>query len=266
VLLLVVGIGLWRGDAREERRPPTPGEPLRIVSLAPSLTDIVIELGRGDRLVGVTRYCEGADPRIARVGDLRFDLETVLALDPDLVLAIETRSQAGLRAALESRGIAVEVYPAESVEDVRAALSGLGALLGAREAAARSLERIDSALEPPAGEPIRGVFVVERQSLTVAGGGSFVDAMLRAAGIENAYGAEPWSYRRVELEALIALDPVIILDASFDLTEPAAFWGRFPSLRAVREGRVRPFPPVRPGIGIPAWVARLREEARVGRE
>lgn len=266
VLLLLVGIGLWRTPSGDPPPPSAPGIPRRIVSLAPSLTELILALGSGDRLVGVTTYCEGVEPSVARIGDLRFDLERILELRPDRVIAIDTRSQAGLRRALEGRGVAVDVYAAESVDDVRAALRALGALLGAEREAAAWIARIDAALVPPSGEPISGVFVVERQSLTVAGGGSFVDEMLRAAGIANVWGGESWSYRRVELEAIIAHDPVIILDASFDVTEPAAFWGRFTALRAVRDGRVRPFPPVRPGVGIPEWVERLRAEARAGRE
>jgi ABC-type Fe3+-hydroxamate transport system substrate-binding protein len=155
--------------------------------------------------------------------------------------------------------------PAESIADVLAALSRIGALLGAEGAAAEWRARIEESLRPRGEETIRGLFVVERQSLTVAGGGSFVDPMLRAAGIANVCGGEAWSYRRIELERILALDPVIILDASFDDARPAEFWGRFPELRAVREGRVHRFPPVRPGVGIPGWIEELRT-ARARRE
>jgi hypothetical protein len=90
--------------------------------------------------------------------------------------------------------------------------------------------------------------------------------MMRAAGIANVCGGERWSYGRIELETVFALDPVIILDASFEGASPDEFWNRFPELRAVREGGVRAFPPVRPGVGIPAWIERLRTEARARRE
>ncbi len=267
LLLLLVGVGMWRVPDPPPSAAGDGTSPRRIISLAPSLTEIVLALERGDRLVGVTRFCAGVDPAVARVGDLRFDLEAILDLDPDRVIAIESRAQADLRRVLASRGIAIDVIPAESVADVRTALRRLGTLLEAADAANAWIDRIDSALEIPADPPISGLFVVERGSMIVAGGGSFIDTMMRAAGIANIYGAENRGYLRVELESVIERDPVIILDASF--TEERGqdeFWGRFPSLRAVREGAVRSFPPVLPGVGIPAWVERLREEARARRE
>jgi iron complex transport system substrate-binding protein len=270
VLLLLIGWGIWRAPVDMPTPEVGEGSPQRLVSLAPSLTEIILALDRGERLVGVTRFCEGVRPEVRRVGDLRFDVEAILALRPDRVFAIETQSQVGLRKALAGRGIAVEVLPAETVDDIRFALGRLGQLLEAEEAAATWVSEIDRALRTqPEGPLVRGLFVVERQSLTVAGGGSFVDEMLRAAGIENVFGKETWSYQSVELETIAARNPVIILDASFtesEAREPGPFWSRFHSLRAVQGGGVSAFPPVRPGVKIPAWVEQLRREARARRE
>lgn len=261
VLLLAVILLLGR-----EPRPVPPIDPSatadRIVSLAPSLTDIVLALGAGDRLVGVTTSCEGVPDAIARVGGLRPDLEAILRLRPDRVLAIETETQAGLRTALAARGIAVGVHPAESVDDLRGTIRSLGALLGREEVAEIEIARLDRALADPPTPTIRGMFVVQRQpTILVAGGGSFVDAMLRASGIENVFGDSDWNYRTVSFEAVVERDPVIILDASFGSNDATSYWTRFQRLSAVREGGVVSFPPVRPDLGIPEWVEMLRREA-----
>ena len=264
VLLLLCGVWLLREPAREFQVVEGTSAN-RLVSLAPSLTEIVLALGGKDRLVGVTDYCEEVGEEIPRLGGLQFNFERIVALRPDRVLAIETRSQAGLLSALTARGIPVEVLRAESLTDIRHTVIALGLLLEEMPRAEELLEELESAVVVADLEPVPAVFVIQRQPLMVAGGGAFVEEMLRAAGIQNLFSEESWSYRRVELERLIELDPVLILDASYLATDPHAFWGRFDRLQAVRSDGVVSFPPVQPGLQIPEWVEQLREIASTRR-
>ena len=258
--ILIAGV-LLLGGSRDPIPPPPASGGERVISLAPSLTEIIIALGAGDRLVGVTRYCEGVDPQIERFGGLSFDFEKILATKPDLVIAIETKEQMALLGALAERDIPVLTLPAESVADILAAIEVLGARWRVPDVAAVLAARIEDSLVPSTEPPIPVMFVVERRSRTVAGGGSFVDDMLRAAGLVNVFGDQSWSYGQVPFEEMLARDPVLILDASFGETDLHSYWSRFEGLRAVREDGVRLFPPVVPGPKIPKWIDLLEQEA-----
>jgi ABC-type Fe3+-hydroxamate transport system substrate-binding protein len=88
------------------------------------------------------------------------------------------------------------------------------------------------------------VLVLQRDPLFVVGRGSFVDEMLGAAGAENLGRAFPETWPQVSREWLLAAAPEVILDASDPTAgEPGAYWAHWPSLPAVREGRVVALPP-----------------------
>ncbi|MFN0058265.1 MAG: ABC transporter substrate-binding protein [Planctomycetota bacterium] len=277
VWCVVVGSALSGCDANRvaTSAPPISGAPPhRIVSLAPNLTEILLYLGAGERLVGVTRHCEEAPATIARVGDLlQPDFERMVTLKPDLVIGIASQQQHELFAALRRRGIQVELFGGESVAELRTAVRELGTRVAAEARATEYLARLDQALAPrraastAATRPPSVLFVVNRDPLWVAGGASFVTELLRAAGAESVYqdAARPWL--QVDLEDVVARDPDFIVDTTLGsiATSPAGpagaaqqTWARFAThLRAVRDGRVYAFPPVRAGIHVPEWVADL---------
>lgn len=263
-LLLFLGLLVF---GRGSDSPPEVAEDARDqrwVSLAPSLTEIVLALGGGDRLVGVTGFCRDVPESVPRVGGVTVEFERLVSLEPDRVLAIETQGQQDLLRALRTQGIPVEVFAAESAEDIQVALDRLGKRLGAEVRAAEISAELAAAMEPREAL-IPTLFVVERQTWFVAGGGSFVTSMLRAAGLENVFSDATWPYRAVELEGVVARAPVLILDASYESAGLERHWSRFDSLAAVRAGRVVSFPPVQPGLQIPDWVAKLRQLAETVR-
>ncbi|MGA1488782.1 MAG: ABC transporter substrate-binding protein [Planctomycetota bacterium] len=276
LVLVAIAVLLVRSPEGPVTPPEASDAPRRVISLAPSLTELVQALDRGDRLVGVTDFCEGVSEEIPRVGGLVVEAESVIALAPDLVLAIETRAQQPLLQVLLDAGIGVQALPAESIPDLLCTITLLGEALDRRQLARELGEEITGALAAPpvtAGGPATAVFVVQRDPLLVAGGGSFVTTMLAAAGLVNAFGEGTQHYRTIEMEELMRRDPELLLDAAFDAAfdaapdggpgreGPMAFWGHFDRLRAVESGRVHAFPPVRPGPGIPGWVEELRRLA-----
>jgi iron complex transport system substrate-binding protein len=213
----------------------------RVVSLNPSLTAIALALGAREQLVGVDDFSARQEPAVAglpRVGGL-YDpsLEAVIALAPDLVALVPSAEQRSFQEQLATLGIARFVADPVGFDDVLETISALGARLGrAREAEVRvaALRGARTAAETAsAGRPrVRALLVLQRDPLFVAGAGSFVDDLLRAAGADNV-GADlagPWP--RASREWLLAAEPALILDSS-DEPEPAArFWARWPSLRA----------------------------------
>jgi iron complex transport system substrate-binding protein len=235
--------------------PPAPASPRRVVSLAPSMTDIVVALGHADRLVGVTRY--DTDPRVARLprvgGFLDPSVETVVGLRPDLVLWLtDGGALPGVRR-IADLGIPVLAVPVVTVADVLASASGVAQALGdaaAGERLARDLEgSIARARTRTASLPRpRVLLIVGRDPLVVAGPGSFPDELLAIAGARNAVGGSvAWPVFPVEKAA--ALDPDLVVDAA--VNEHGATGGvALSAIPAVRRGALRRLPTdaaLRPG-------------------
>ena len=123
-----------------ERSLEVPERPARIVSLVPSVTELLFDLGAGDRVVGVSRYCtepaNGLGER-ARVGGQKDpELEAIAALAPDLVLAVKEENLRGDVEAMEARGLQVYVADVRCVEDALALVGELSDLVGAEAALA----------------------------------------------------------------------------------------------------------------------------------
>ena len=103
--------------------------PARVVSLAPNLTDMVLHLGAGESLAGVTPFCAAPDevPRVA--GGMQPEAETILAIGPDLVLASSITPAPTLRQ-LRRLGIRTEVFATGSLEEISTATARLAAIFG----------------------------------------------------------------------------------------------------------------------------------------
>ena len=223
--------------------PPAP----RIVSLSPSLTAILVSLGARSTLVGVDEYSARQQPEVAglpTVGGLFTpSLEAVVALEPDVVVLVPSAQQRDLCGRLRGRGIEVLELANIDLEQLLASIETLGRVVQRPEAAAERIAAIRSAwqqAERAAAErrPVRAVLVLQREPLYLVGRGSFLHAMLSAAGADNPAAVFPDPYPRVALEWLIAAAPEVILDASEDPADAARYWSRWPSLPAVATGRV----------------------------
>jgi ABC-type Fe3+-hydroxamate transport system substrate-binding protein len=223
----------------------------RVVSLNPSLTEILLALGAAPALVGVDDYSARANPEVAalpRVGGL-FDpsLEAIVALRPDLVVLVPSAEQRDLRARLESLGTEVLALENHTLAQLLASIESLGGRVGRAQAARGRVDAIRRAFADAAratqhrARP-RAVLVLQREPLFLVGGGSYLDDMLRAAGAENLAAGFSEPYPRVDVEWLIAAAPELILDVSEDPQPAAEHWGRWPSLPAVANARVVALP------------------------
>jgi ABC-type Fe3+-hydroxamate transport system substrate-binding protein len=230
-----------------ERSP----ENLRIVSLNPSLTATLIALGAGAQLVGVDDYSARQQERareLPSVGGLfNPSLEAILGLAPDLVVLVPSAQQRNLRERLEALGVEVLELPNITLDELLASIERLGERVGKPDAARARVREIREAWERAAAASrarprVRSVLVLQRDPLYLVGRGSFIDAMLAAAGAENLANVFAEPYPRVSLEWLIAAGPDLILDASEDAQDPAEYWARWRSLPAVAAGRVERIP------------------------
>jgi iron complex transport system substrate-binding protein len=232
------------------------GEPQRLVSLAPSLTEIAFALGLGDRLVGVTTWCTyppeaRQKPKVG--GYVNASEEKIVSLSPDLILCTRgtpTQFIAGMRSA----GLKVFALDEVSFEDVARAIETIGALCNVRTRAGQvagnlrdTLAGIQQKTSPLTDDQRpRALFVVQLDPLFVAGPGSFVDTILTACGARNVSGLQK-PYANLSPEAAVAADPQVLVMSSEHSGQPMTAATTLDRLRqhpvwkgvaAVRDGRV----------------------------
>ena len=234
-------------------------EPTRIVSLAPSNTEIACALGACDRLVGVTDF-DDYPPEVAAVDDVviaaSVDVELVVAAEPDLVLAAGNElTPTAVIEQLDDLGLPVLVLYPESLEAVYANIELIGQALGRTTAAADLVDgmtsRVDAvvAAVDDAERPLTMYEVFHSEGTTyTAGEGSFLASLLELAGAEPLTGDAQGA---IGPEDLVAADPELILlgTASYDpsLADPEAALetvgarAGWSELRAVRDGAVVPY-------------------------
>jgi iron complex transport system substrate-binding protein len=263
-----------------ESAAPAPAPTRRIVSLTPALTETLFALGLGDRVVGVTRYCD-YPPEAARLpkagGYADPDVETVLSLEPDLVLVSPNVGNRDGVLALRRAGVRVEVVEAERLEETYAVLERVGVLCGVpergRALAARVRAQVEAAAASVRGRPRpRVLFCLQTEPLVAAGRDTLPAELLALAGGDNVVDAP--RYPQIGIEAVVAAGPEVVLQTRMDLGDAQAeaglraFWSRWGTVPAVANGRVHVLdatPALRPGprvaLAVRELVARLHPEA-----
>lgn len=226
-----------------------PAPPRRIVSLVPSVTEIVYALGGEGRLVGVTDFCDWPPearqkPRVG--GMLSPSLEIIAALRPDLVVATTEGNRLETFEQLQQLGIPVFTVAPRRLADVMRLVRDLGLLTG-REAAVAPLRealerRIRAVREAVAPYPRpRVLYVLWPEPLIVPGREGLVGELIELAGGRSVTAKEPGAYPRLSLEAVAVRAPEVIVLARHgaDGTPLArASWERLAALPAVRAGRL----------------------------
>jgi iron complex transport system substrate-binding protein len=193
-----------------------------VVTLAPSLAEMVLELGAGDRLVGVTRFDD--DPRVARVqrigGYNDPQPEAVLAVKPDLVIAEPAPANRGPVEALARLGVPVETWPLTTVADIETAIEGIAGSLGLRDRGEALVARLEAARKAAADRArgktrVRALLVFGLEPLVVAGEGSFAAQLLEDVGGENAAKGSG-AFFRLSAEAAVRAAPQVIVLCGVD--------------------------------------------------
>jgi cobalamin transport system substrate-binding protein len=226
-----------------------PAVPQRIVSLAPNLTETVFALGLGARLSGDTDFCDyppGARTLTHVGGPINPDLEQIVSLHPDVVLATRALNRPETVEALNRLGIPVYTTNPRTVQDVVASVRRLGEVLGAKsrgEAVAAGMEqRLADLSHRLAGRPVRRVFfVVWLDPIISTGPRTFIADALRHAGAESVVNVRQ-DWPQINLEEVLRQNPDYLVFAGTHPDDPQATihslqkrpgWS---SLEAVREG------------------------------
>jgi len=235
--------------------------PSRIVSLAPSVTEMLFAVGAGEQVVGVTSFCDYPPEAQAKpkVGGAFPNLEVVLSLKPTLVVAPRDFIRPDMVAKLDQLKIALFILDAGSLEDVLRHIRTIGRILGRSEkadaVAADLRRRVTEIKARTAGAARPRVFyVLNSDPLMTAGPGSFIHQLIELAGGANVAAGAPVSYPRLSLEEVVKQDPQVILfpvgDDEGIPDQEQQRWLRWTTLSAVKQNRFVRIPSVlldRPG-------------------
>jgi len=216
---------------------------LRIVSLCPSLTELVALLGRADALVARTKFCVAPADVVARIeavgGTKDPRVERVVELAPDLVLMNREENRAEDAQALRERGLALHTSLPRDPAGARALVGELGVLLEREHQATRIVEQIDAALARidagPRREPVSFVCMVWRKPWMATDRGTYVSALVERAGGANLVAGEDGAYPQLTNDELAALAPQRVLLPS----EPFPFAQRHADELAAATGILR---------------------------
>ncbi|MBY0275340.1 cobalamin-binding protein [Candidatus Binatia bacterium] len=231
---------------------PPPGGAKRIVSLAPSVTETVFALDRGDRLVGISTFCDYPPDEIRdlpRAGSyLTPNVERIVSLRPDAVIGVPTPGNQAPVEQLRALGIVVVIVGEHTLEDTWAAIRTIGDWTGNASGATALVEHLQGEIAAVRDEAARlpkqkVLFVVGHDPLIAAGSGLFIDQLIGAAGGVNVAATAGGEWPRLSLEAVIAAAPEVIIDGAMGSEAGrglGVYWKSFASVPAVRSGRLWP--------------------------
>lgn len=221
--------------------------PRRIISLVPSVTEVLFALGAEEQLVAVTDACTYPDaatslPNVGQYAEP--SLEQILLQRPDLVFASADMNRPDQIKRLESLNIPVFVVYPTTVQETLDAIRAIGQVTGYSHTAgmliedfSRRLLRIEQQLEQR--PRVSALVCVMLQPLVVAGPDTIVGDILRYAGAANPVPLSNSNYPTWNMEALLRIDPeVIIVSAHPGQPAPTAVFDQWPQLQAVREQRI----------------------------
>lgn len=240
ILLLLSFFGLLAGCSKQTASKPAEPVPTRevtddlgrtikipvkinrAISLAPNLTENIFAVGAGDKLVGVTTFCdyptEAKD--IQKIGDtLNPNMESIIALKPQIVFVSTASQMEAFTKTLEQNGIAVFVTNPNNLEGILRNLRQLGDIFGTGDRAEKLVQDIRFRLDAIRAKlneaaPVQVFVQISKEPLFTAGKESFVTEIIEHAGAASVTRDLPTAYPRLSKETALALNPEAIVISS----------------------------------------------------
>jgi len=229
------------------------GQPQRIVSLSPNLTEIAFALDLGDKVVGVSNNCDWpAEAKTkTKIGSFwQPNTEAIIALKPDLVVCETFIEQKEVAETLKRAGLNVVTLRFEHIDELFDAIIKIGQVADceqkARLLAADINDRLNQIRAKVSSAPkVKVLWAVQTEPLRVAGVNTFVNEILALAGGQNTITATPDQYPSIGTEVILTSDAEVIIQSAMG-TEVIArqqeaaekFWGRFANIPAVKNKRI----------------------------
>lgn len=225
------------------RKIKLPKEVTKAVSLAPSLTELVFSVGAGDRLVGVTTFCDYPEDakKIRKVGDtLKPNIESIVALKPQVVFVSTASQLQAFTKTLEKQNINVFITNPNSLEDIYKSVKKMGEIFGETENAEEIIKNLKKRVKDVEkrikdAEKVRTFIQLDKSPFTVGRTSFLTDLIEKAGGLSVTKGIEKPYFKISKERALISNPAAIILSDSFDNNAPSDV---FNNSTAVKNGRV----------------------------
>ena len=225
----------------------------RIISLAPSLTELLFAAGAGDKLVGVVEYSDYPEaakalPIIGRYDLL--DMEKILELQPDLIVAWQTGNPKASVNRLRELGLTVYIAEPKRLESIPSHLRRLAILAGTESIAASVIEEFESTLATLSRNyreksPVRTFYQVWDRPLITAGGNELINDIITLCGGVNVFEDIKLVAPKVSTEAVLVRDPQVIVASGMDIERPEWLneWLKWEQLSAVSSNSLFFVPP-----------------------
>jgi iron complex transport system substrate-binding protein len=232
------------------RRVDIPSLPQRIVSLAPSITETLYSLNLGERIVGVTEFSNYPDEarRKPKVGSyINLNIEKIISLKPDLIIAIADGNKKESVGTLERLGYSVYAINPRCVKDVFRTIVNIGKITGCVDRANKLIKELKSRINYIKSrtrgiERPRVFFQIGINPVVTVGKDTFHNDLIKMAGGLNISGNEKAKYPRYSIEEILLNTPDIIIISSMDrgggFDRKKREWMKWKSIPAVKNGRI----------------------------
>jgi len=267
-------------DAGRPVRLPAPAN--RIVSLAPHITELLFAAGAGDKVVGVSEFSTYPPealqlPQIG--GGAGLDLEAIVALRPDVVIAWQSGNAPGQIEKLAGLGIPVFYSEPRAIDAIASSLERLGSLAGS-EARARSAadvfrQRVASLRKRYAAKStVRVFYQIWQQPLMTVNGDHLISSWLALCGAENVFSGLPDLAPVIGIEAVLEANPQVLVAGSYEgkSSHWRELWQQWPQMQAVADNHLYTVPaelmerPTPRALLAAEQLCELIEKARAGYE
>jgi iron complex transport system substrate-binding protein len=254
IFLLILGstVSSW-GKTFEDslgRKITLKGDPQRIVSLAPNITEILYFLGLGERLVGVTQFSSyppeaSLKPKVGSY--INLNVEKIINLSPELVIGTVDGNNPGVVSLLEQAGIQVFIVNPRKVKQIMDTIASIGEVCGVNEKAdiivGQLNRRINHIIRRVASRERPLVFLqINVRPIMTVNRNTYHHDIIRLAGGRNMSEDEPITYPRISLEEVIRRKPDVIIISSMErggrFEKARQAWLRWKSIPAVKNNRV----------------------------
>lgn len=229
------------------------GPARRIVSLAPHVTENLYAAGAGGFIVGAVDYSDypEAAKQLPRVGGYnRLDLEAIVALKPDLVIAWDSGNAAAHLAKLKTLGVPLFISQPRKLDDIAASIARFGELAGTSavaDDAARAFRNrhIELSARYAGRPPVRTFYQIWNQPLSTVNGEQLISDVMRLCGADNVFASLSALAPTVSAEAVLAANPEAIVASGMGETRPEwlDMWRRWRDLTATARGNLFFIPP-----------------------
>lgn len=254
VVLCLILLGAPYAHARLEVRDDTgamvslPKPAQRIISLAPHVTEMLFSIGAGDRIIGVVNFSDYPEEakKIQRVGSYnRFDLETIISLQPDLIVAWKSGNPETQIKKLREMGMLVYLTEPRNFEDIAVNIERLGQLTGNYDSAVKVTKSFrkqyqDLRKQYENKSKVTVFYQVWSQPLVTINGEHLIGAVIELCGGENVFKELSVLAPHISVEAVLQKNPEVIIAGARDGVRPDWLddWKKWSGLQAVKKGNL----------------------------